>query len=67
MNWQEPIALALVGLTALLFSVSIYRSHRDRQRGGVGCHCPGANTRGSGPTILVSGRRGQTPTVRIGE
>ena len=70
MNWQEPVALGIVGLTALAFAWRpLRRRFGPRRLGDVLDTACGCSTRGSGgrcpPSVKVSGRRGERPRVEI--
>ena len=62
MDWQQPVALGLVSLTAGIF---LWRRFRPRRFSfSKGTHCGCASTPGSPPPgLVVRGRRGERPQV----
>jgi len=62
MNWQTPIALAVVVLTAAAFAWKRLRPRRVTFTKDSPCGCgTSRSTRPEG--IVISGRRGETPRI----
>jgi hypothetical protein len=64
MDWQTPVALGIVALTAAVF---LWRRFRPRKfdfhkETNCGCSSPSGP---SPPSIVISGRRGEHPTVTV--
>lgn len=71
MEWQEPVALGIVVLTAGLMLASRLRTRSRARFPGAsrscGCACPGAPAAAPPPQITYRARRGQRPRVIIRE
>jgi hypothetical protein len=67
MDWQQPAALGVVGVTLGGFLWARWSSRRKRApwdagRGSCGC---GSGVSKTGAGLVVRGRRGERPTVEI--
>lgn len=64
MNWQTPVALVLVALTALAFLWRRFRPRRFSFHKSIPCGCTSATPPRSGG-LVVSGRRGEAPRITL--
>lgn len=67
MDWQQPAALGVVGVTLGWFLWVRWSSRRRRlpwDTGSGACGC-GAGASKNGVGLVVRGRRGERPTVEI--
>jgi hypothetical protein len=68
MDWQQPAALGVVLVTSVLLLRSRFRRDPSRCASGSDCGCPGIKSGPAtrrGPGLVVSGRRGENPSLRF--
>lgn len=63
MDWQQPVALGIVALTAGIFLWRAVRPARYRLRKAVPCGCVGTRGGPKPPGLVVHSRRGEIPRV----
>ncbi len=64
-DWQQPIALAVVIATAATVLWRLFRPARFRLNKSLPCGCAGAGSGIRPPGLLVHSRRGERPTVSM--
>lgn len=62
MDWQQPLALGVVALTAVAFVVRAVRLRRNRFAKSVPCGCVPTRP-GALQGLRVEGRRGEQPRI----
>ncbi len=63
MDWQQAAALAIVALTAGAFLWPVVRPRKVTFQSKSGCGCtPTSAAKGS---IVITGRKGERPTVHV--
>jgi hypothetical protein len=66
MNWQTPIAIALVAATAAAFAWRRFRPRRFSLTRDTPCGCTPSSSSGQHPPGLrVEGRRGERPRITL--
>jgi len=66
MDWQEPVALGIVVLTAGCFLWSRLRPKKPFQPDThCGCHAPGAGSTGNQPSMVFKARKGKRPQIIV--
>lgn len=63
MDWQQPVTLGIVAVTAGIFLWRAVRPARYRLRKGVPCGCVGPRGGPKAPGLVVHSRRGEVPQV----
>lgn len=66
MDWQQPLALGVVALTAAAFVFRAFRHRRNRFAKAVPCGCIPTRP-GSLQGIRIEGRRGEQPRISVVE
>lgn len=65
MNWQTPVALALVAVTAAAFLWRRFRPRRFSLARDTHCGCGSSPTGARPPGFRVEGRRGERPRITL--
>ena len=64
MDWQQPVALAIVAATAATCVVRAVRARRNRFAKSMPCGCvPGSPSKMEG--LRIEGRRGEQPRISV--
>lgn len=63
MDWQQPVALAIVGITAALFLWNQFRPRRAGIFRSGHCGCSSASSLNRPATIIFRARRGERPQI----
>jgi hypothetical protein len=64
MDWQEPVAIAIVAATAATFVARAVRSRRDRFAKSTPCGCV-PRSPSSLQGLRIEGRRGEQPRISV--
>lgn len=65
MDWQEVTALAIVAATVAIFVWRAFRPKKLPWEKDSHCGCSTKHSSVRGPSITVSGRRGERPTITV--
>jgi len=65
MNWQTPIALAVVALTAAIFAWRRFRPRRFSFAKDTPCGCVSPKGGVRPPGYVIEGKRGELPRVTL--
>jgi hypothetical protein len=65
MNWQQPAALAIVGLTAGIFLWRRLRPRKFDFRRDTHCGCSSPGQTGSKSSIVFRARKGERPEIVV--
>jgi hypothetical protein len=64
-DWQQPVALGIVALTAGVFLWRRFRPRRFLFARDTACGCAGTGTGVKPPGLVISGRRGERPRCEL--
>jgi hypothetical protein len=64
-NWEEIVALGIVGVTAMLFAWSALRPRKFSLQRDTHCGCSSPGQTSPGNTMVFRARRGERPQILV--
>jgi len=65
MNWQQIVALAIVGLTAAIFLFRKFRGGKAASSCGAGCGCSASKIEPPRESVVFHARKGERPQIIV--